>query len=322
MIIFLTTAAYTKVLKSLAGPGYGAPLPEIRVASYEEVLRRSKLPVATYVFSDLERLSHAELRAVSSLHVALAAAGLRVLNNPARVRQRYELLRELFALGLNPFNVHRADDRPRPGRFPVFLRFERGHAEPNATLLHDQAELDAELARLQQMGEPLKGMLIVECVPSDTVDGRWHKWGAFCIGGVPVLDHIAVEDRWMVKVGRWEHLTPRIVTEEHSAVSENRHADYVRAMFAIAAIDFGRADFALAGGKPMLFEINTAPIIHDLGPDPHLLRQDTMKIARQAFAAALHPLDTAQKGTIEVPATPILASCRSTPPAAALCHRP
>ena len=321
MIMFLTTAAHTKVLKSLAGPGFGVPLPEIKVASYEEVLRRSRLPVATYVFSDLERLSNLELRAVSALHVALAAVGLRVLNNPARVRQRYDLLRELFAMGLNPFNVHRADDRPRPRRFPVFLRFEGGHAEPSVALLDGQAALDAELARLQDMGEPLKGMLVVECVPSDMVDGRWHKWGAFSIAGTPVLDHIAVDDRWMVKTGRWEQLTPEIVAEENRAVRENRHADYVRAVFKIAGIDFGRADFALAGGKPMLFEINTAPVIHDLRPDPHLLRQDTINKSRQAFAAALHRVDTSQKGVIEVPASPLLTACRSTPPGATLCPR-
>ena len=321
MIIFLTTAAHTQVLRSLSGPGFGTPLPEIKVASYEDVLRRSRLPMATYVFSDLERLSNLELRAVSSLHVALAAMGVRVLNNPARVRQRYELLRELFAMGLNPFNVHRADDRPRPERFPVFLRFEGGHAEPSVTLLDDQAALDAELARLQQMGEPLKGLLAVECVPSDMVDGRWHKWGAFSIGGIPVLDHIAVDDRWMVKTGRWEQLTPEIVAEEHRAVSENRHAEYVRAMFGIAGIDFGRADFALCGRKPVLFEINTAPVIHDLRPDPHVLRQETMKAAREAFSAALHLLDTAQKGVIEVPASPLLTACRSTTPGATLCPR-
>ena len=40
---------------------------------------------------------------------------------------RVELLRSLNAAGINPFDVMRADESPRPTRFPVFLRFEMDH---------------------------------------------------------------------------------------------------------------------------------------------------------------------------------------------------
>ena len=40
---------------------------------------------------------------------------------------RVELLRSLNAAGINPFDVMRADEQPRPRTFPVFLRFEMDH---------------------------------------------------------------------------------------------------------------------------------------------------------------------------------------------------
>lgn len=314
MIVFLTTAPFRNALQSLTGPGFGTDLPEITIKSYEDVLHCTALPRATYVFSDLERLCGAELRMVASLYQVIAATGVRVLNDPARVKLRYGLLRDLAARGSNPFNVYRGDDHPRPNRFPVFMRLEDGHLPPQTKLMQTQAELDAALEQLSLMGEPLKGTLVVECVPSDRVEHRWHKWGAFCIGGEAVLDHIAVDDNWMVKLGRWEQLTPGIVELEHRAVMENRHADYVRAMFKAAAIDFGRADFAISGRKPILFEINTNPAIRDLVADPHRLRQDTQRKARQYFSAALFKLDTPGGEDIRISSTHLLEQCRKKQP--------
>lgn len=314
MIVFLTTAAFAKPLSSLTGSGFGCNLPEVRVESYEAVLRQPRLPRASYVFADLERLSSFELRIAGSLAVALSAAGLRVLNNPTRVKLRYELLREMARRNLNPFTVYRADDHPQPARFPVFLRTESGHLFPLSPLLHNQAELDAALDMLRRSGQPNHGVLVVECCPSDRFEDRWHKWGAFCVAGEAVLDHIAVDDRWMVKLGRWEQLTPGIVALENRAVLENRFADYVRDVFAIAGIDFGRADFALADGRLVLFEINTNPIIYDLTPDPHALRCETRDFARQKLAAALFRIDSQETGEVDVPADKdkVLTYCRST----------
>lgn len=314
MIVFLTTAAFRDVLRSLTGSGYGADLPEIRVESYEETLRKSEIPWATYVFCDLERLTGFELRVAGALYVALAATGVRTLNNPARIKLRYEMLKQLAAVGINPFNVHRCDDRPSPRRFPVFIRAEDGHIAPDNRLLNNQAELEAALEDLRRRGESPKGLLAVEWVPSDRYEGRWHKWGAFCISGQPVLDHIAVDGNWLVKLGRWEQLTPGIVAIEHSAVMENRHADFVRQIFGLAGIDFGRADIGICDGRPVVYEINTNPVIHDYRPDPHLLRQQTVKMARTRFASALFAIDSVHGGLVEVPSSAILAYCRRTRP--------
>lgn len=321
MIIFLTASGFTKPLTSLTGKGFGCDLPEIRVETYETVLRQPRLPRATYVFTDLERLSAFELRITGSLSVALAATGLTVLNDPTRVKLRYELLRDLARRGLNPFNVYRADDHPQPSRFPVFLRAEGGHFVPMTNLLRNQAELDEALMSLRQSGHASYGLLVVECCPSDRFDGRWHKWGAFYVAGDAVLDHIAVDETWMVKLGQWKHLTPAIVDLEHAAVMENRFSGYVKEVFTIANIDFGRADFGLTHGKPMLFEINTNPVIYDLSPDPHALRCETRATARRRLAAALHATDSRESGTVEIAADQLIAYCRRTRPGSLLAPR-
>lgn len=320
MIVFLTTAACMNPLLSLSGQGFGVNLPEIRVESYESTVRQPRLPAATYVFCDLERLSAFELRIAGSLYLAVSRAGMRTLNNPARVRLRYELLRELASRGLNPFSVYRCDDHPRPGRFPVFLRFESGHAM-YPDLIQDQQSLDRAIERFRQAGHPAAGMLAVECCPCDQIEGRWFKWGAFGVAGEAMLDHIAVDDTWLVKWGRWEQLTPGIVELENRAVRENWHADFVKEVFRIADVDFGRADFSRSGHMPVMFEINTSPFIHDLKPDPHLLRRETITIARQRLAEALFRIDTGKHGMIDVPSDTFLDHCRATEPGTMLAPR-
>ncbi len=318
MIVFLTTAAWTAALTSLTGPGFGCALPEIRVESYDRIARQTQLPAATYVFCDLERLSGFDLQIAASLHHAIAATGLRTLNDPARVKLRYELLRGLAARGINPFNVYRCDDNPRPRRFPVFLRFETGHIKPLPALVPNQVALDQTIDELKRNGHVAASMLAVECTASDKIDGRWHKWGAFGVAGEAVLDHIAVDDSWLVKTGRWELLTPAIVALENEAVRDNRYAEFVTRAFAFANIEFGRADFATAGGKAMLFEINTNPFIYDLKPDPHELRRQTMATARQRLAGALHRIDSDRGGSVEVQPDVILTYCRRTRPSIAI----
>lgn len=321
MIVFLTTEACMYTLQSLTGARFGCALPEIRVESYERILRQPKLPAATYVFCDLERLAHFELRIAGALHAAMTAAGLRALNNPGRVWLRYQLLSELAHCGVNPFTVYRADDRPQPRRFPVFVRAEGGHFPPLGGLIHNQAALDETLEKLRQSGFAGHGLLVVECCPSDRIEGRWFKWGAFCVAGAASLDHIAVDDTWLVKTGRWEQLTPGIVTLEHAAVLENRHARYVSEVFALAGIEFGRADFALSGGRRVLFEINTNPVIYDLKPDPHALRRETVETARQRLAAALFAIDHPGEGLVDIPGGVTLDYCRRTAPGVMLAPR-
>src|SRR5688500_9456386 len=116
--------------------------PEINVRTYGQVLAQPLLPKASYVFTDIDRLSSADRVAAGRLYRRLAAHGCRVFNDPARVRTRLPLLRELHRRGINDFNVYSLDEDTKPVRFPVFLRIANDHSGPLTDLISDQATLD------------------------------------------------------------------------------------------------------------------------------------------------------------------------------------
>ena len=145
MIVFITTRGNGYTLRSLVNGTFGVPTPKFRITHYERLFGAWRVPRATYLFGDLERLAPWELRLASDLYRSMTAVGLRCLNDPARTMARFELLTALNNAGINPFSVVRADAAPRPTRFPVFIRSENDHAKPQAELYHDQEQLDRAL---------------------------------------------------------------------------------------------------------------------------------------------------------------------------------
>ena len=134
----------------------GRSVPPCAVENYDRFLRKREVPCGTYIFTDIERLTPWELRVVAEAYHALAAdERCRVLNDPARVMTRYELLRNLREEGINDFDVIRADERRWPARYPVFLRHEQDHGRPlSADLLHNREELEAALKKAQEQYVP------------------------------------------------------------------------------------------------------------------------------------------------------------------------
>ena len=322
MIRFLTTSDHSYTLQSLADGTFGFPVPEVEVQTYECIILQTEVAKATYVFTDLERLTPAETRVASCLYQALRQAGLRVLNDPARVKLRVEFLREMHRHGINPFRAYRADDNPQPDRFPVFLRSENDHLKSGSALILDRRELEAALAKLQSDGVPLRGMLVIEFCSSPYAEGIWHKWGTLRAASTLSLDHIAVDDNWLVKTGQWEMLAESIVADEYDAVLSNRFADASRQAFDIACIEFGRADHGLHEGKPIFYEINTNPFVGPYVRDSKLLRAETQILARTRFAAALERIDCPDHGAIELPPVGDLETYRRTGLGSAITRRP
>jgi hypothetical protein len=298
MIVAITTRGHEYTLASLRDGSFGFPVPKFAIVCYDRLLCARRVAKATYIFTDLERLAPWELRGAGELFRALTEQGLRCLNNPSRAMSRVELLRALNAAGINSFNVLRAEERPEPARFPVFLRHEDDHEQPLQNLIESQEELDRALECLRATGVPLRGILVVGFCAEPYSEALWHKWGTFRVGPNLSLDHVAVDDNWLVKVGVWEKLTEAVVADEHEAVKANRFADALKPVFEIGKIDFGRADHAPVGGRTVVFEINTNPYIGPYVPDPKPLRRATQALARQRFAAALDSIDTTGKGTI------------------------
>lgn len=65
---------------------------------------------------------------------------------------------------------------------------------------------------------------------------------------------------------------------EQAFLSGNPHADLLGPAFEAAGIGYGRADYAMIGGRPQVFEINTNPLID---------RPEAMPPALQPYAQLL-----------------------------------
>jgi hypothetical protein len=312
MIVFITTGDHKYTLATLQNGTFGFPTPRVQVSDYDHLFGAESVPRATYVFADLERLTAWELRIAAELYRVLSSAGVRCLNDPARTKTRVELLRALHNAGLNPFNVYRADEQPRPARFPVFIRFEMSHGRPRpSALLPDQEALNISLDTLRRNSTPLRGMMVIEYCGMPYSPNLWHKWSTFRVGDRISVDHIAVDDYWLVKYGDWEKLTDEAVADEHDAVTSNRFAADLASIFDVAGIEFGRADHAFIEGRTVVYEINTNPGVGPYVPDPKPLRLRTQSLARRRLAEALETIDCEDSGAVKMDLTPLLREwCR------------
>jgi hypothetical protein len=298
MIFFVTTAWHSKPVKSLVDGRFGFELPECQWVPYETLFRSRRLPLGTYIFTDLERLGYWEIELASKLFEFLTGKGLRCLNDPAKVRTRVELLRLLAQEGISDVGVWRADERPTPGRFPVFIRGESDHAKPLSDLIATQAALDERLDALRNERRSLRGLIVLEHRPGTYNGELWHKWGTFRVSNDVFVEHLAVDATWLVKYGDYAFHGEDVIRDEHDGVLNNRFGDQLRRCFELAEIDYGRADHAVVDGELLVYEINTNPNIGPWVPGKHPLSLEKQRHARERLAAALFSIDTSETGHI------------------------
>ena len=291
MFLFLTTPGHSYTVKELIHPPPGSDVPRCKVTTYDAVLRSSHTAKALHVFTDLERLSDNELVIAAGLYRALRDAGIPCLNDPARVMNRYQLLCNLFAEGINPFTAYRADGRPKPAQFPVFVRNESDHSGPLSELLKHQEELDHYLKRLVEGGRPLRGLIVIEFAAEPLPGGIWRKTGTFRIGKNCAVGHQFPSDKWVVR-GYDQHVTNEALQlEEKAAVISNEVPAAVRHAFDIAGVEWGRADHAAFRGREIVFEINTAPVPWMTERYGNAIRVETKRIKRTRIFALMRQID-------------------------------
>lgn len=301
MIVFITTRGHDYTVAPLMDGTFDFGVPKVRAVTYDKLFRARKTPSATYVFTDFERLSPAELRLAADLYQGFGEAGLRRLNDPARVMGRYQLLRALHRTGFNPFTAYRADDEPRPSRFPVFLRREFDHELPQRKLIEDQAGLERELAALRDSGTPLRGWLVIEFCAEPIARDTWAIFGTFRIGDATHLDHGVVENNWRAKYGTPGLATEDIIREFVRSMDENDFADAIRPAFELADIEYGRADHAPVGGRHVVYEINTNPTIRGPRVSRSPLYTEALTRSRERLARLLWMIDTGDGRKLSFP---------------------
>jgi hypothetical protein len=233
--------------------------------AYEEIGRKRTFSRRAVIFADIDRLTIPAVERMAQYYrnfgKRLPAAAL--INSPARIMGRYELLRRLYERGINSFNVYRLSEAREPERYPVFLRRDSGHDGAMSELLHNRTEMQAGIDTMLAAGVPRNDILIVEYLDYRSADGRFRKYGTFRIGSRLIPAQVEISDKWVIKLPAL--LDAAAIEEEFAYVSaSNPHETLLREVFNEAGIGYGRMDYTLVDGKPQIFEINTNPVI--IGP--------------------------------------------------------
>ena len=263
-IFYVVTAAARDAMNTYVtswGPTHGS---RMAFLYYEDLPRAKELPVGTYIFSDLEVLSPEQLKMAVRVWEQLSQAGppMTLLNNPARVLCRYELLQALFDRGINRFRAIRATDSLESLRFPVFLKLEAEHNGSFTSPLHSPAELKWALIFAKLRGFSLRDLLVIEFCNTADVAGVFRKYSAFIIGDEILPRHLFFSHDWEVKHPELQR--PEFDREERNYLEKNPHEPWLRQIFKLAGTDYGRVDYSLLGGDPQIWEINTNPTVRKM----------------------------------------------------------
>lgn len=290
MILIVTTDKYRFTHAALrAESGI-----EARVISYDDIKEHARtLPIATYVFTDMDRLTPTELYQAAIYYRALREHGQKVLNDPARVLSRFGLLRALNRADINQFDAYRVEDLDEPRQWPVFLRIEGTHADPVSGLLHNREELDAAVKQNVQEGRARSLLLMIEYAAEPVRPGFFRKLSVFRVGD-RLLGYTCVhDDQWIVKYGKPAIAPPELYEEEYEFVANSPYAEALRPVFEIAGVEYGRVDFGLVDGRPQIYEINSNPDMK-LRPEPSPVpkRNESNALFRANYIAALQAIDT------------------------------
>jgi hypothetical protein len=262
MIRFVIHADHQMTLRPYVERWAGEIGRRMEIVSYDELFRSTRVPACTHVFSDLERLSDDDAESAAAVWEAMrkAAPEMRLLNHPLLGMRRYELLRTLHEQGLNEFDAYRLTEARRPRRFPVFLRGENDHAGPVTRLLASQRELDQAVDATTKSGKSRSALVVVEYCAEPSAQKLYRKYAAYCVEGEVIPRHLMVSREWVVKSGsRVDEADHR--EEERRYLDGNPHAEWIRRVFALARIDYGRIDYSIVSGRPQAYEINTNPTI-------------------------------------------------------------
>jgi len=229
----------------------------VTILPYETLARRRRLPGGRFVFTDFERLTPIEFRLARELETRLPPD--LIVNRPSQWLSRPALLRKLYALGWNRFNVFRADDNWQHCRFPVFIRHAHLHSGSCSDLLYTPNEVRAAIHRTRGPGHRPAHLLITEFLNTADQTGLFRKYAAFRVADRIIPRHLIFADHWMQK--QPDLLDPAKLDEEAAYLQDNPHAERLMRAFELSGVEYGRIDYALIDGEVQVWEINTNPVI-------------------------------------------------------------
>jgi hypothetical protein len=275
----------------------------MRIVLYDDLAQLDRLRLGTWVFTEIDRLNNAERELARRACERLATVNgyARVMNHPDRVLLRYDLLRAASAAGMNRFQARRAadigfgrDSRTTRSdgnvtaasalRYPVFVRFANRHTGNLTPLLESPAQLEAALAALMSSRHRLHELLVVEFCDTKDEHGIYRKYSAYKIGDRVVPRYLECSRDWMVKWD-WRIFDRVRADEEIRYLETNPHEAWIREIFEVAGIDYGRVDYGVLDGVPQAWEINTNPTI-GRGPGPRVPYRPDIAAYKEMLAPA------------------------------------
>jgi hypothetical protein len=256
--------------------------------SWDRLFRATRLPRATWILTDFDRLAPGPLEIGARVYARLTAAGMRVLNDPRRFRNRAQLLQALQTAGVNDFGCTLPAAGQWPDRWPVFLRTIAAHRGIIGGLLHDRAEAEAAVNAALVQGYALSDLMLIEYAAEPVAStGHFQKHAAFRIGPAYVRANTVNDKRWKAKNGVAGMGTDAIYAAERAEYDDWPHADFVARVFAVAGMDFGRVDFGLAQGRPRAWEVNTNPTMRIKLEHANADRRASLLLFRDRLLTAL-----------------------------------
>lgn len=259
MIFYIVTREHGYTIRPYAD-GWG----RMRRLPYDDLFMKRRCEPGTYIFTDVDRLTPSERKLAASVWRQLSdhAPAVRLLNDPARVPARYELLCALAHSGVNRYRAWLASEDRRGVRFPVFVRVANEHTGSLTPLLRNEAELTRALRWARLQGHRLHDLLVVEFCDTSDADGLYRKYSAFLVGDEVLPRHLFLSRRWLIKKPDIE--SDAVAKERDAYLWGNPHAERLRAIFRQVGIDYGRVDYSMLGDDPQVWEINTNPTILQL----------------------------------------------------------
>ena len=275
----------------------------IRIVFYDDLAQLDRLRLGTWVFTEIDRLNDAE-RELTSLacdRLATVNGSARVMNQPRRVLLRHDLLRAASAAGMNRFRAWNAAEIGFGGasrttrsdasvtaasaiRYPVFVRFANRHTGNLTPLLDSPEQLETALASLMASRYRLNELLVVEFCDTKDEHGIYRKYSAYKIGDRVVPRYLECSRDWMVKWD-WRIFDRVRADEEIRYLETNPHEAWIREIFEVAGIDYGRVDYGVLDGIPQAWEINTNPTI-GRGPGPKVPYRPDVAAYKEMLAPA------------------------------------
>jgi hypothetical protein len=179
-----------------------------------------------------------------------------------------------------------------PGRdFPILLRPVDSHAGAGLEKLDHPSQIAGYLER-----HPGELFYLSPFVDYSGPDGRFRKLRVALVEGRPFVAHMAISEHWMVhylNAGMAEDVAKRAEEGQMMATFDQgfaaRHAGAFQALHAAFGLDYFAVDCAEdRQGRLLIFEADTAMIVHDMDPpDLYPYKAPAMQKLFAAFQAMI-----------------------------------